>query len=200
MASYYAEASGHVTGIDIHEQAIAHARRSFPRANLTFEARDGLATGFPEKSFDVITCAHVYEHVPESTRLLAEVHRLLKPGGVCYFAATNRLNLIETHYGRLPFLSLLPRPLANLYLRLLRRSDRYYEKPRTIWGLRRLARNFEVIDYTRRIIAEPERFKATDQIRPHTLAQRAALLAVDWTYWLFPTYVWLLRKPVPDSA
>jgi SAM-dependent methyltransferase len=195
MASYYAEELAHVTGIDIDEDAVAHARRAFARPNLTFEVRDGLSTGFPEGSFDVITCAHVYEHVPEAERLFAEIHRLLKPGGVCYFAGTNRLNLIEPHYGRLPFLSLLPRPLANLYVRVLRRSDRYYEKPRTLWGLRRLTAGFQLIDYTRRIIASPEQFKATDQIPPHSLVQRAALLAVDRAYWLFPTYVWLLRKP-----
>src|SRR5262249_31082787 len=112
MASYYAEALGHVTGIDIDEEAIAHARRSYPRENLDFEARDGLDTGLYASSFDVVTCAHVYEHVPESSRLLAEIHRVLKPGGVCYFAATNRLNLIEPHYGRLPFLSWMPRLLA----------------------------------------------------------------------------------------
>jgi len=202
MASYYAEALGHVTGIDIDDQAIAHARREFMRPNLAFETRNGLATGFPSDSFDAIICAHVYEHVPEAERLFSEIHRLLSPGGVCYFAGTNRLNLIEPHYGPLPFLflSLMPRSLADLYLRALRRSDRYYERPRTVWSLRRLTRQFEVIDYTRRIIADPQRFNATDQIAPQSLAQRAALLAVDWAYWLFPTYVWLLRKPPAASA
>jgi hypothetical protein len=85
--------------------------------------------------------------------------------------------------------------MADLYVRLLRRSDRYYEKPLTVWGLRRLVREFEIIDYTRRIIAEPARFHATEQIHPGTLLQRAALLLIDLAYWASPTYVWLLRKP-----
>jgi 2-polyprenyl-3-methyl-5-hydroxy-6-metoxy-1,4-benzoquinol methylase len=196
MASLYAEALGHVTGIDIDVEAIAHARRMFPFPNLAFEARDGLNTGLPSNSFDVVTCAHVYEHVPNSTALLAEIHRLLRQGGVCFFSATNRIRLIEPHYGRLPLLSLLPRPLAHCYLRLLGRSDHYYEKPLTVWGLRRLTRNFEVIDYTQTIIADPVRYRATAEIEPGSLLQRAALLIIRWAYWLCPTYVWLLRKPV----
>lgn len=200
MASLYADGLGHVTGIDIDEQAISHARKSFARPNLRFESRDGMNTGLPASSFDVITCAHVYEHVPDATKLFREIHRLLKPGGVCYFAGTNRLNLIETHYGRLPFLSWMPRPLANRYLRVLGRGNQYYEKPRTLWDLRRLTRQFELIDYTRRIIAEPERFKATDQIRPGSIVQKLALAMVDWMYWLCPTYVWLLRKAPSTSS
>jgi SAM-dependent methyltransferase len=40
---------------------------------------------WPEHSMDAITCMHVVEHLSDLTSLLAEVARLLKPGGRAYF-------------------------------------------------------------------------------------------------------------------
>jgi SAM-dependent methyltransferase len=39
------------------------------------------SSGLPERSFDVITSMSVFEHVVEDSRALAEVRRLLAPGG-----------------------------------------------------------------------------------------------------------------------
>lgn len=36
---------------------------------------------FPNHSFDVILCNHVLEHIPEDTKALRELYRVLKPGG-----------------------------------------------------------------------------------------------------------------------
>ena len=88
-------------------------------ANVDFKVMHALHTGFADNIFDVVVCNQMYEHVPDAEQLLQEIRRILVPGGVCYFGATNRLKVIETHYGRLPFLSFLPKPLANLYLRIL---------------------------------------------------------------------------------
>ena len=40
------------------------------------------ATGFPDASFDVVTLWNVLEHIPRTKEGLAEVCRVLKPGGV----------------------------------------------------------------------------------------------------------------------
>lgn len=36
---------------------------------------------FPPESFDCVYCSHVLEHVPDDATALAEVHRVLRPGG-----------------------------------------------------------------------------------------------------------------------
>lgn len=39
---------------------------------------------FRGNGFDIVFCVHVLEHVPDDVRAVAELHRVLKPGGVAY--------------------------------------------------------------------------------------------------------------------
>lgn len=188
-----------VVGIDVDAHAIGFARSAFLRPNLEFRIQDGLALNGKQGAFEVAVCAHVYEHVPDAQRLMAEIYRVLAPGGVCYFAAGNRLAVREPHYG-LPFLSWLPRKAAHAYIRAARKGRRYEESHRTVWGLRRLVREFSVHDYTRRLVETPRAFGLDYLLREGTRRQRLAVLAVRHFYWLCPTYIWLLEKPVKPSA
>jgi 2-polyprenyl-3-methyl-5-hydroxy-6-metoxy-1,4-benzoquinol methylase len=190
----YAEAFRSVTGVDIDEPALRHARSHNARPNLRYLRMDSQHTSFPDACFDAAVCTHIYEHVPDATRLMQEIHRLLRPGGVCFFSAGNRLCWTEPHY-RLPLLSVLPKFLAHRYLRLLGRGSTYYENHLTYWGLEKLVSGFERIDYTIRVVQDPERFDATDVVRPGSVQQRLSLLALSAAYWACPTYLWVLRKP-----
>ena len=195
MSQFLSRHFAKVTGIDIDEGAISFARANNDQLNIDFQLMDALHTDFPDDSFDVVICNQMYEHVPDAVQLLNEIRRILVPGGVCYFGATNRLKVIETHYGRLPFLSYLPKPLANLYLRVLGRGDHYYENLYTYWSLKRLCSDFNVTDYTEKVIRQPEQFGVANMVESGSAQQRMALALLRFAYWLSPGYIWLLEKP-----
>ena len=47
---------------------------------------------------------------------------------------------------------------------------------------------------------DPEAFEATDMVHPRSLKQRVALAVLAVAPWAFPTYLWVLRKPLePDQ-
>ena len=193
MDGVFASALQEVVGVDIDEQAITFARKTCRHPNLRFEVADGMALPFADKSFDVVVCSQVYEHVPDPRRLMSEIRRVLRPGGFCYFAATNRYIVVEPHY-RLWFLSWLSPVWADRYLRLMRRGEHYYERMQPHAGLRRLVQDFNVTDYTVAILREPSRYAFDYLLRPGTLAQRAALLVATCLPGLCPGYVWLLYR------
>ena len=101
---------------------------------------------------------------------------------------------MEAHY-QLPFLSILPKPLGHIYVRITRKGKFYYEKHFSYWGLKKLVRDFTVIDYTKKIIEHPEKFNMDYMLQPNTTKSKIARTIVNHAYWLFPTYIWLLKKP-----
>ncbi len=191
--NYLAQHFSSVTGIDIDEPAIVHASRNFNRDNLHFQVADALHLPFGDGTFDVVICSHVYEHVPDPARMFDEIFRVLRNGGVCYFSAGNRLMWNEPHYD-LPLLSVLPRPLAHVYIRLSGKARFYHEKHLSYWGLKSLVRRFSIHDYTARLVTEQERFHTGYMIRPGSTKARVAGTILRLAYWAFPGYIWLLRK------
>lgn len=199
IADHLAPHFRRVVGLDVDRTAIRFAQAHFRRPNLAFTVADAARTPFPDACADVVLCSHLYEHVPDAGRLMEEIYRILRPGGICYFAAGNRLSLIEPHY-RLPLLSVVPTAVAHLYLRVLGRGRFYEERHLTYRGLRRLVRRFERIDYTARLLGEPERFAVDYMVPRGGMKNLAARLVLRCAPYLMPSYVWLLRKPAPALA
>ncbi|MBN2460660.1 MAG: methyltransferase domain-containing protein [Candidatus Cloacimonetes bacterium] len=193
MTAKYGEKFSRVTGVDIDKPAIEHAINTYSAENVRFCLKDGMETLFDSTSFDVVICTHIYEHVPDSRKLLTEIYRLLKPGGYCYFVAANRFTFLEGHY-HLPFLSVVPKTVAHLYLKMTGKGKYYYEKHLTYWKLKKLVSEFEIIDYTGKIVEDPVTYHAEDMIKPGSWKQKLALYVIREAYWAFPTYVWLLHK------
>jgi SAM-dependent methyltransferase len=106
---------------------------------------------FADSSFDLAIAWDVVEHVQDPERLLAELARVLRPGGRVLLTVINRYAYRDPHY-HLPLLNWLPRPLAEAIIERRGRSkqgasfsDRqklsemhYY----TIGGFRRLAARY----------------------------------------------------------
>lgn len=193
MANFIAQHFNMIVGADIDTPAVTFANKNRQPDNAFFLACDALNIPFGTGTFDIIICAHVYEHVSNSEKLISEIHRVMKTGGICFFSAGNRIRLIEPHYG-LPLLSVVPRCLANVYLKCLGKSTYYYENHLHYWGLRRLVSKFRLIDYTLKIIKDPEKFAATDVCISGSLKQKLAIMISKAAYWLVPTYVFLLQK------
>jgi len=187
-----AEQVGSVVGIDIDLGAVDTARACSTRANVEFRLGDAMAMDFPGDSFDVVICSQVYEHVPDPARMMAEIHRVLAPAGVCYFAATNRWCVMEQHY-HLPFLSIIPVSWAHYYLRWSGKGQYYHERHMTLSGLRRLTSGLVIDDYTRRILESPARYHAYYMINSRNKIIIASLL-LRFAYWALPGYIWILRK------
>jgi 2-polyprenyl-3-methyl-5-hydroxy-6-metoxy-1,4-benzoquinol methylase len=195
MANVFGRHFLEVVGIDIDDRALDYSRARLSRDNVQFLKMDALNTNFETGSFDVAVCNHMYEHVPDAAQLFREIHRILRPGGVCYFGGNNRLKVVEPHYGPMPFLSWLPKPLAHRYMRLMKKGTYYYETHFTFWTLKRMVADFVRHDYTLRVLADPAGFAATDLVAPNSLQQRLGLLIGRHAYWALPGYIWLLEKP-----
>lgn len=182
-----------VTGIDIDESAIKHARDTYHKPNLDFMLADALNLPFEDETFDVVVCSHVYEHVPDPRKMLGEIYRVLKSDGICYFSAGNRLMWNEPHHN-LPLLSVLPRPLAHIYIRLAGKARYYHEKHLSYWGLKSLVTDYSRTDYTEKLVAEPEKYHTDYMIPPGSLKSKLACSILKYAYWAFPGYVWVLAK------
>lgn len=77
--------SGHVVGIDREASQIERARihaASLGLTNATFEIGSIYELPFPDASFDVVFAHAVFEHLSAPYAALAEVRRVLVPGGL----------------------------------------------------------------------------------------------------------------------
>jgi SAM-dependent methyltransferase len=68
----------HWVGIDVPGSPEARFRI---RSDARFETFDGVSLPFDDGAFDLVYCKQVLEHVRHPEPLLAEVHRVLGPGG-----------------------------------------------------------------------------------------------------------------------
>lgn len=79
-----AETAHRTTGVDIAPDAVAHAREHYQRDDLEFAtigSIDVVDLPFGDDSFDVVVSFQVIEHVVAVDRYLAEIRRVLRPGG-----------------------------------------------------------------------------------------------------------------------
>jgi ubiquinone/menaquinone biosynthesis C-methylase UbiE len=192
--NYLSAHFGSVVGVDIDAPAIEHAQKMYVKNNLRFNVGDALNLRFPDATFDVVICSQIYEHVPDPERMVDEIFRVLKQGGVCYFAAGNRIMWNEPHYN-LPLLSVIPRPFAHAYVKLAGKADYYYERHLSYWGLRNLVRRFIVYDYTLKIASDPKKYFADYMLKPGSVKAALAVFIIKNFHWLCPGYIWVLQKP-----
>jgi 2-polyprenyl-6-hydroxyphenyl methylase / 3-demethylubiquinone-9 3-methyltransferase len=81
-----------VTGIDPSENSLraaaGHARSG--GLDITYAAGTGESIPCRDRSFDAVFCCDVLEHVRDLPKVISEISRVLKPGGVFIFDTLNR--------------------------------------------------------------------------------------------------------------
>ncbi|MCB9850503.1 MAG: class I SAM-dependent methyltransferase [Phycisphaerales bacterium] len=81
---------------DIESAYLDHARLLMAaHANLTLTVDDITRSALPAGHFDLILCSEVIEHVPDSRAALANMARLLAPGGVLVLSTPQRFSTLE---------------------------------------------------------------------------------------------------------
>jgi len=183
-------ACGQVVGLDPDGSALGLARQ---HRGVELIRGDAMALPLKARSFDLVVCAQVYEHVPDPERLVAEIWRILTDKGVCFFSGPNKLSIIEAHYG-LPCLHWLPPALASLYLRVTGRGHAYRERPLTHGHLQRLLRGFTIQDYTVEMLHAPDRYYCAEEIPLARVLRHVPRAVWRALYPLLPNYNLLLRK------
>jgi ubiquinone/menaquinone biosynthesis C-methylase UbiE len=79
-----------VVGVEIDAASVEHARAAYPLPNLRFEQGDALRLPLPDDCLDVVTSFETLEHLADHEGFLAEIRRVLRPGGVCLLSFSNR--------------------------------------------------------------------------------------------------------------
>jgi SAM-dependent methyltransferase len=93
LADRYPQAT--LVGIDILESNLLLARRDSAAfaGRIRYEQGDAFALHYDDASFDLVVCRHMSQAVPDFPLVLAEITRVLKPGGW--------LHLLSEDYGML---------------------------------------------------------------------------------------------------
>ncbi len=83
VLSQYARFGAEVAGVDLTETALDLSRKRFALANLRgdFRVTDGDRLPFDDESFDIVCSMGVLHHIADPRPMIAEMRRVLKPGG-----------------------------------------------------------------------------------------------------------------------
>lgn len=117
--------ASHVTGVDPIGARIETARRMAVGRPIEFLVHGAESMPFPDAAFDGVLLNEVLEHVADEEQTLAELHRVLAPGGYLALFSPNRWFPFEGHgiavRGRdlrfpVPWVPWLPIALTDRYL------------------------------------------------------------------------------------
>jgi ubiquinone biosynthesis O-methyltransferase len=95
MAAALAKRGTIVTGVDPSKRAIDSARRHAQEKQLdiAYCVGSGERLPFADGAYDVVVCVDVLEHVEDLDRVLLEIRRVLRPGGIFLFDTINHTRL-----------------------------------------------------------------------------------------------------------
>lgn len=79
-----------VTGVDKDDAVIKEAAGKYKKENLSFITGQAEAIPLAENSYDIVTSFETIEHVADQSKMLGEIKRVLKPGGLLIISTPNK--------------------------------------------------------------------------------------------------------------
>jgi len=188
LAEHIAGQGNEVTSVDVVDQISSDRVKEI----ITFIKVEDEALPFADNTFDVVISNHVIEHVPNQTKHLNEINRVLKESGACYFATPNRFFIKEQHTGVF-FLHYLPPQMLFFFLKQIGK----YQEAIYLLSYPKMKRMFKTcgfsfVEYTARIINHPEKF--------HLEPEFALFHCPNWLQFLSPINIFVLRKNIDGKG
>lgn len=79
-----------VVGVDISMQAVEHANRKYKQPNLEFRVGSADQIPMSDNSLDIVVSFETLEHHDKHEQMLAEITRVLRPGGLLIMSTPDR--------------------------------------------------------------------------------------------------------------
>ncbi len=89
-AALLAQVARSVVGVEVAEDTVAHARAAYDAPGLSFLHGDARRIPCPDQSFDAVVSFETLEHFYEHDEFMAEVRRVLRPGGLLIISSPER--------------------------------------------------------------------------------------------------------------
>jgi len=90
LSNHLAREGFEVTGLDASQGSIEVAARHDATGKAQYLLGDALRLPFPDACFDAVCAMDFLEHVEDPAKAVAEMARVLKPGGTFFFHTFNR--------------------------------------------------------------------------------------------------------------
>lgn len=84
----YCDPEASITCTDLSQPMLRRARTRLKNGDPDFVTADLARLPFADESFDCVTCGYVLEHLPDPKPGLAEIARILQPGGRLFLLTT----------------------------------------------------------------------------------------------------------------
>lgn len=78
-----------VTGIDLNQKYLDQAKKFLGNLEVQLVCADATKLPFKDNSFDRIIATEVLEHISDDQKAIAEMYRVLKPGGIAIVTVPN---------------------------------------------------------------------------------------------------------------
>jgi len=129
LAEEFARCGFAVTGIDPAPETIdtARAHASTSGLSIEYEIGSGEHLPFPDGAFDLVACCDVLEHVDDVARVIGEISRVLRPGGLFLYDTVNRTFMSKLAVIKLmqdwPSTAIARQPNAHVWDRFIKPAE-----------------------------------------------------------------------------